>query len=557
MNLPKNIYPSFDKVTERRACYAVELAFRSYFDDIRRTVQLGVMSELRPLLNSDDLQEQQFAHDRQDALNTWLQQPHPLSFKESVLPYLIRAVCPQNHAIPQLNRSHTGDQNRSWFANVILDVCTHPLARRKPPFIKDGNFRAVMAVAIDEITMAANRSGLNLDQAHDTIRRAIEYVSTHLQMSHIPWAANPVEGQPSSTAIVHHTWVNFVSMNRSTHTLPNGLLTRQESSHLLAHQTAADMNHKDAYGEWSITTVPITKFASILHKHVPPKELTIEHTTFDMGTNITKSGYLQMLAFYDGSRPLHQLALFCGYIMSCLAPNVFRPKDFPMPIPNQPAPLANYIRRLQWTRREGQKGTIQPIQYITATTVFFISILDPSSPIKTRLRDDKQFSSQWFSKHSEYHRLLQYYSSSRLLFFSGAKGITTLCVCRFNLAQARSSRIMNSARWYEDLNFLDNTEIHNLHKTVTDLLRNDKEHGVFDAVAFLAGGHTANILANSGAILSRQQPNVFKTSSQLSLTNVASSSKRTLDDDDDLVIIEPVMTASEVTDHTTSKRRRV
>ena len=91
-------------------------------------VQIGVMSELRPMLHSDDLNEHQFATDRRDALNTWLQQTDPLSFKDSVLPYLIRAVCPQNRQMPTLSISHIGNQNRSWFADIIIDICTRPLA---------------------------------------------------------------------------------------------------------------------------------------------------------------------------------------------------------------------------------------------------------------------------------------------------------------------------------------------------------------------------------------------------------------------------------------------
>lgn len=263
-----------------------------------------------------------------------------------------------------------------------------------------------MTIAIEEIKIAAERSGLTQDQTRETTKRAIEYVCTHLHISHIPWCADPAEGQPLSTAIVHHTWVNFVSMNRSTHTLPRDLLTRQESAHFLAHNTAAEMNHKDAYGEWSTTNVPIVKFASILHKHVPPKQLIAEHTTFDMGNKITKPAYLEMLAFYDGSRPLHQLALFCGYIMSCLAPRVFRANDYPEPVPNNKPLLAQYIGRLQWTRRDGQKGTTLPVHYITATAVFFISILDRSSPVRAKLRDDQKFSKQWLSKHSKYYYFL-------------------------------------------------------------------------------------------------------------------------------------------------------
>lgn len=119
---------------------------------------------------------------------------------------------------------------------------------------------------------------------------------------------------------------------------------------------------------------------------------------------------------------------------------------------------------------------------------------------------------------------------------------------------------MNSARWYEDLEFLDDTDIKNLHATMTDLLRNSKEYGVYDAVRALAGEHTAAILVTSGAISSRGAPNVFKTSSHLSLTRVASSSKRTLDDDDDdddIVIIESISTTSEAVNHSVSKRRRV
>lgn len=389
----------------------------------------------------------------------------PLAYSNTSLPYLIRTVCTQNVGEPHLTQSAIGKQTPAWFADLVLHQSSNVTARRKPPFISGGTARAVFVVAIDEVKKCAQRAAIPEDDISTYISQAIIFVSNHLRISHIPWNKDPQQGHRPSNQVMHNVWVSLGSTSTAQPDLRQILLTRTESTHIRALRVSEKLINDDPSGDWSALSVRLQNFYSILHKSAPPIEFTIKNASLDTTTDPIRDVYNYVFNSYNGTRPLHQLALFSAFVFAGLAPNVYPPKDFQKPVPSSPSLLKSYIRRLDWVSRPPKKGASKRACFIVVATVFIIAYLDPASPLRNLLNTNPEAAGPWHSKHSKTAHVPILPFSNRS-FFLGAKGLTPLALCRLGLAHPIASRIMSSARWSEDVSFLNDSQISAVHHDV-------------------------------------------------------------------------------------------
>lgn len=381
-----------------RACYAMELGLRAYLLDVKKLVVQGVMAEIQPHLDSENLDEKMFSAQRKQALEIWNTQDHPLSYSNGVLPYLLRAVVPQQRGDGELTQSTEGKKTRTWFAEEVFRQCTNPAARRKPPFIATGDFKPVMRAAIEETTKWMKISGISEGDIISQIKQTIVYTCDVLEISHLPWSAN----DNASTTVVHDVYCN-IGLTGSRPDPTNAIFTMQESGHLRALRTSTQMIEEDPRGEFSLLAVGLTSFATILHKSITPKELTLDNAGLERGSDTIRNLYSAIIGTYDGNKAIHQLALFCALVFAELAPNVFAEKVHPKPVPDDQEQLKRYISALRWSTRQ-RKGATERPNIITTVTVFLISWLDPASPLRAVRGDDLK---AWNTKHSK-HSLINY-----------------------------------------------------------------------------------------------------------------------------------------------------
>ena len=111
---------------------------------------------------------------------------------------------------------------------------------------------------------------------------------------------------------------------------------------------------------------------------------------------------------------------------------------------------------------------------------------------------------------------------------TAAKGITILSLCRLGVAEPVTIRALYSASWGRDIRALTPSEILAKHAEVVRLIKTGGQYGGFDAIMYLMGDQTAQVLRQNHFVKERPLPprlpshTVVKTSSR----NV--SSKRTL-----------------------------
>ncbi|KAI9456722.1 hypothetical protein HD554DRAFT_2177976 [Boletus coccyginus] len=256
-----------------------------------------------------------------------------------------------------------------------------------------------------------------------------------------------------------------------------------QSNNTRIARTAANLIRDDPNGEWKAQDIRLHSFLTILHKSAPPIEFDKVHASLDWTTQGVRDVYDYVFTVYNGTKPLHQLALFCAFIVAGLAPQVYPPKSTEMKNDS----LKNHIRKLAWCERRGKTGSSVREPFIVMATVFFIAYLDADSPLHKMFADKLDDLTHWHSKHS-------------------AKGLTALLLCRLGLAEPRQPRILKAARWFHDLELLKTHQVKALHADVITMLKGGNEYGGYDAVTFLVGRSAADILAGNGWLIARRYP---------------------------------------------------
>ncbi|KAI5994297.1 hypothetical protein EDC04DRAFT_2613231 [Pisolithus marmoratus] len=91
-NLLPNAYSHISDASFRQACYAADVAFRVYFDDVKKLVREGVTAETMAHLCLEDQLTQQSAQERLTALGHWMDERYPLSYMPGVLSNLLQVI---------------------------------------------------------------------------------------------------------------------------------------------------------------------------------------------------------------------------------------------------------------------------------------------------------------------------------------------------------------------------------------------------------------------------------------------------------------------------------
>lgn len=108
----------------------------------------------------------------------------------------------------------------------------------------------------------------------------------------------------------------------------------------------------------------------------------------------------------------------------------------------------------------------------------------------------------------------------------GAKGITTFLLCRLGLAKAKTNKAFNSAQWKVDIDPLSDLEMMTLHANVISRLKKDKRYGGYDAIEYMMGKKTAEMLAKNSYVNQRPTSEMVGEQMKSMQEGLAGSMKR-------------------------------
>ncbi|KAI6038248.1 hypothetical protein EDC04DRAFT_2896647 [Pisolithus marmoratus] len=159
-NLLPNAYSHISDALFRQACYAVDMAFRVYFDDVKKLMREGVTAGTMAHLHLEDQLTQQSAQERLTALGHWMDERYHLSYMPGILLNLLQRLT-------------------SFIADIVIKQCTKDMAHNIPPFIKGGNFIHVARVAVEEMKKAGTHMGTQGESLQDLWQmQYVQHVNT-------------------------------------------------------------------------------------------------------------------------------------------------------------------------------------------------------------------------------------------------------------------------------------------------------------------------------------------------------------------------------------------
>lgn len=400
-NIPEDAYEDIPNTLARLACYAFHVAMGVYFNDVKNLVHANVTSILNPLVDDDDPVLSESARDKLTALSTWMDEEFPLSYTPNVLANLLQAVSDPHDKQFKFTDSDSGRQPVSFLADAIIKQCSRLDNHRKPPFIQGGKFLSVCRIAVEEIRFSATAKGLNTVQVEKLISDAVITIAETRKINHIPWSPNREGYGRHSNIVVHNVWLNLGAKKNPLSCSVPSFLTVQQSNNALALHASQQIQAADSRGDWSALSVTLKSFHTVLHKANLPSEWDIRHCS-GSGRNVPdfiKNVYSDVRNSFNGSKPLHQLALICAIVCAGLIPNIFSP---PLEgYPNNPSGYDMYVRNLDWVVRPKRKGVSVRAPFITMVTTFILALMEDNSILQNE--EDLHV---WTKKHSglPFHR---------------------------------------------------------------------------------------------------------------------------------------------------------
>ncbi|KAG6371989.1 hypothetical protein JVT61DRAFT_9007 [Boletus reticuloceps] len=481
LNVPEEFHASLP-VTSRLILFAFHKAFKIYITDIVVMVGNVVGDELNVSLCDDDPVIQAQAKERRTALALWKKQDHPLAYANNAHRQLIRTIHANNNNLGQgLPAAAMGQKSLTWFADQIIQSAMQKDSHVLPPFWKHGRALSIFKVVINE---AQRLLGSTLDDpaTRSSICSFLSKAALLLKVSNIPWSPNPtgIAGRPM-TIVTHSVWINLgQSMGADS------VAQRDHQSDDIDRATQnAIMNNTQA--EWSLLSISLQDIHTIWNKQTLPEEWT--HLDSMTWPNTADGAYVQQTYNwvrdnYDGSIPLHKLALVMSIIFSKVLPNVCH--NIVTPSHLQSADSTNFVRSVPWvpTMSGCRKGMKQPRPFIMMMTTYIVALYEPESPFRLYMSAHKDsLGAAWMRKHN-------------------VKAITPFDLVRLGLACSVGTGIFSSPKYHASWNLLKPFEIDCMYRQMAESF-NSLPYGPFTFVYSVIGLDMARTIAKRGEIVER------------------------------------------------------
>ena len=264
----------------------------------------------------------------------------------------------------------------------------------KAPILRKSGFLPVLQVAVKFIQrLWSSNSGSDGFAVH-VLRIAADANSIRF----IPWHLPPTQapGRPSTNP----TWKSWMQLGKSD--LRDKIFSttnpfeRSTQDALSALQKAKS---NDTNAEWSSTDLTLAELKLALDRSKLPEDWYIPT---DNAPYILET-YSWFNSIYDCQKPLHQLALMIGIIVSRCLPNLFAPKEIAKKLAeaNDRQTTAAIARNAPWVPKAGRRGMTEKGIFVAMVATYFVAIYDKTSPLRQYAEMNSNSFGPWSAKHSK------------------------------------------------------------------------------------------------------------------------------------------------------------
>ena len=416
VTLPPHVFPDHPRPI-RYCLAAADLAIRQFLVDTKVLVREGVQIAAKAVMDTGDDAAVEAANRRLEHMDEWLKTDFPLSYDEEPFVLLIRALHCTSNAPLALPISDDESMSTLELGQLLYNMgkADNPIQVRAPVNPKSP-FLSVLRVAI---TYISDRTPIN--RRGEPSRFIVSILASVLdihKVCHVPWSPRPppnnTTGRPARR-VVFDAWRSCNKTIESGERAIMQVLDQEEQNDISVQETARSAKRAHATTEWYIFGLTISDLASILHKQTAPGDWELSRATLSPKEedSYIKQTYVWVRANYNGSKPIHCLAIIVAFMFSMVAPAMCHgtvPQVVATASRNSELITAT-VRSERWitlaehtgvetSSRKGAKEA-RPIFVMMATTI--IGLMEPQSPLRRDMEEhDGSFGKQWTKKHGEW-----------------------------------------------------------------------------------------------------------------------------------------------------------
>jgi hypothetical protein len=386
-----------------------EIAFEAFFDDTKQLVAQGVRADIAHRIATASSRENLSIASsrgvlRESSLATWLKFKHPLYYGhrdgQEVFTALLLAVSSDDIAVSGgLPNWEVFSTSPSALASNLFDMSS-PRTTFKPkaPVVRNGSFLPVLKVVHRRLLDISNRPDQDGKNAF-----ALEVLKRSLMIFKIKFypEALPKTGAPGAppTKPVFDSWGNIGHADRGLVYFNKSTPAPSVPPAMVAFNNAIA---NDCNADWSSKSLDLVSIKRVLQK----RSLPIDFGSPRSGTRYVEDTYGWVRDHYDGTKPLHHLALLVAIVVSSsLLPHLF------MPVGKRElfkhAGTEQEVRRvydhMEWTTK-AKKGMRDRSIFVAMFTTLIISLYEESSPLRVQMSANSKngLGNGWTTKHSEH-----------------------------------------------------------------------------------------------------------------------------------------------------------
>ena len=388
----------------------------AFFDDTKQLVSEGVRRdvELRISLAETPDSKKNATHrgkEREKALKKWLALDRPLAYGHmddgETFESLVKAVIPFDKDISYgLPNFEAHAMAPSQFVRSLLDMSAPSTPTSKPsspraPVLARGSFLPMLKEAHRHLLILSGVKDVNAQASFCSkiFSRMVDYLQIRFVPSYHQRPHPATCGAPSRKP-VFNSWAQLgLPDSRSSRTIP------QPPPHLPSSERAAALAltnaiAADANAEWSTEDLTLATLHSVLQKTRLPVNYTLPKPAEVAYVDET---YIWVRDTYDGTKPIHHLALLVGIITSFLLPNLFMPatvqkSTFSDARTNEA--VRDLYATIPWVAKS-KKGMTDKRIFVSMVTTYIIALYEPTSPLRSSIAASKKkgLGDSWTQKH--------------------------------------------------------------------------------------------------------------------------------------------------------------
>ena len=418
VGVPNASYVGVSEEIEQEATKAIEVckvALEALFEDTKHLVARGVRADIQSkkvsARSKTELSEiLDRAAIRESSLAAWLKCRYPLAYgnreRDDVYRLILLAVSPDEnsvaHGLPNWEAFCT---NRTTLAESLLNmVRPRDPTPPKAPVLRKGSFLPVLKVAVRAITEMFDC--FEESQRKTVVVRILKTSLKEYKVMLFP-APKPranSRGAPNASP-VWDSWGNLGLADKSSGRSAEGASSLSSRRVVVSPTTVAFNNAfaSDSNAPWTANHLDLNTLHLVLHSTPLPddffKPAPVQNAVVD-------DTYRWVRENYDGTKPVHHLALLVGIIVaSSLLPYLFVPTNLKGRFAKAGSKEAvrEAFEDVEWIMKAQRGGMTDRAIFVAMVTTHIIAVYEENSPLRKSMSASKRggLGDAWREKHCE------------------------------------------------------------------------------------------------------------------------------------------------------------